>query len=287
MVNRLCVVAVNAHPDDEALLMGGTLARLSAAGHRVVLVTATDGAAGPSSRAYAEGGLGARRLLELRASALALGAEEVIDLGYGDSGMGPEALEPIAGRPRLHTVDVAEAAARIAEILDHQQGDIVIGYDEAGGYGHRDHVQVHHIVRLAAQLRPRVRLLEVTAPREPILRAVRLGSRLRLLGDVDPAQWSGAFTPHAKITHRVKVDDHIHAKRAALAAHSSQATSAGRRPRNLALTLAVPTTALRLALGREFFVEPYRDAPSPTPDEAFNDIVHSGPVTSATKRQHD
>lgn len=281
------MVAVNAHPDDEALLMGGTLARLSAAGHRVVLVTATDGDAGPSSAAYAEGGLGARRLRELRASGLALGAADVIDLGYGDSGMGPHALEPVGGRPRLHTVDVAHAALRVAAILEDQQAHVVIGYDNAGGYGHRDHVQVHHIVRAAALISPEVRLLEATAPREPILRAVRVGHRLHLLGDVDPDGWAGAFTPTAAITHRVNVRDHIHAKRAALAAHQSQATAAGGRTRNLALTLAVPTPLLRLALGREFFVEPHRQARPPAPSDAFNDIVHSGTVSSKPESQHD
>jgi len=280
VVSRLCVVAVNAHPDDEALLTGGTLARLSAAGHRVVLVTATDGDAGPTSAAYADGGLGARRLVELRASALALGVAEVIDLGYGDSGMGPETLEPVGARTRLHTVDVAEAATRVAAILDAQQADIMIGCDGAGGYGHRDHVAVHRIVRRAAQMCPQVRLLEATASREPILRATRLGSRLRLLGDFDPDGWAGAFTPRAAITHRVDVRDHIHAKRAALAAHQSQASTAGGRTRNLALTLAIPTPLLRLVLGREFFIEPRRATPPPAPSDAFNDIVHSVIVDS-------
>lgn len=286
-MSRLCVVAVNAHPDDEAILMGGTLARLSAQGHRVVLVTATDGDAGPGGSRYAEGGLGARRLRELRASGLALGAPQVIDLGYGDSGMGPDILEPSGGRERLHTVDVAEAATRVAAILVEQQADVVIGCDEAGGYGHRDHVQVHHIVRRAVQDLPALRLLEATAPREPILRAARIGHRLHLLGDFDPDEWTGAFTPSASITHRVDVREHIHAKRAAMAAHQSQATASGGRTRNLALTLAVPTPLLRLAMGREFFVEPHRATSPPAPADAFNDIVHSGTVSSPRKTQYE
>jgi len=286
-VSRRCVVAVNAHPDDEAILMGGTLARLSAEGHRVVLVTATDGDAGPSCAEYAVGGLGARRLLELRASALALGAAEVIDLGYGDSGMGPESLRPCGGRARLHTVDVAEAATRVGAIFHEQQADVVIGCDEAGGYGHRDHVQVHRIVRRAVHDLPHVRLFEATVPREPILRAVRIGHRMHLLGDFDPDEWAGAFTPSASITHRVDVRDHIHAKRAAMAAHQSQATSAGGRSRSLALTLSVPTPLLRHAVGREFFVEPRRTTSPPAPADAFNDIVHSGTVSSPQKGQHE
>lgn len=74
------VVAFHAHPDDEVVLTGGTLARASAAGHRVVVVTATDG------RVHNEDD---NRLGELRSSASILGAQRVECLGYADSGYGP------------------------------------------------------------------------------------------------------------------------------------------------------------------------------------------------------
>ncbi|MGB3258834.1 MAG: PIG-L family deacetylase [Ornithinimicrobium sp.] len=271
----LTVVAVNAHPDDEAILMGGTLARFSAAGHRVVLVTATDGDAGMAASAYGVGGLGARRLRELRASALALGVAEVVDLGYGDSGMGPAALPPSAARPRLQTVPLDHVASRVAEVLIEQAADIVIGYDRAGGYGHRDHVQVHRIVRRAVERlsdRRPVRLLEATAPREPLLAGVRLLRLLRVLRDVDPSPWAAGFTASAQITHRVDVRSQIHAKRAALNAHTSQHSSDGAR-RTMARAMGVPTPVFVLALGREYFVEPGRDAALPRRCDAFADLV--------------
>lgn len=271
----LTVVAVNAHPDDEAILMGGTLARFSAAGHRVVLVTATDGDAGVASSSYVVGGLGGRRLRELHASAMALGVSEVIDLGYGDSGMGPADLAPSPPRPRLNTVSVGSAAIRVAEVLADQSADIVIGYDRAGGYGHRDHVQVHQIVRQAVERldAPRaVRLLEATAPREPILAALRLLRGLRLLKDFDPAEWATGFTPSAQITHRVDVRSQIHAKRAALNAHTSQRSSDGNR-RTMAWSMRVPSPLFALILGREYFVEPGRDAASPPNVDAFADLI--------------
>jgi LmbE family N-acetylglucosaminyl deacetylase len=78
------VVAFHAHPDDEVLLTGGTLARLAAEGHRVIIVMATDGVVGrlpgPGTRT---------RLDELRESASVLGAARVEHLGYADSGHGP------------------------------------------------------------------------------------------------------------------------------------------------------------------------------------------------------
>jgi LmbE family N-acetylglucosaminyl deacetylase len=78
------IVAFHAHPDDEALATGGTLAGLAAEGHRVIIVVATDGVMGPAT------GEGARtRLGELRASASVLGAARVVHLGYADSGHGP------------------------------------------------------------------------------------------------------------------------------------------------------------------------------------------------------
>lgn len=296
---RQTVVAVNAHPDDEAILMGGTLARMSAEGHRVILVTATDGGAGPTA---ATGGtrsdsassalhrdLGARRLNELHASAAALGAAEVIDLGYADSGMGPADLPAQGERQRLHTVPIEMAAGRVANIVTSRSAKLVIGYDSAGGYGHRDHVHIHHIVRRAVQLSSEdrtaaqhsgvafgaaPRLIEATAPREPILRALEALARLRLLGGFDPQEWARAFTPRAQITHRVDVRNHLCAKRAALAAHASQAAIDS----TLARVLALPGPLFTWLLGREFFIEPARRLPGSNEGAAFADVFGEAPT---------
>ena len=91
------VLAFHAHPDDEALLTGGTLAKAAAAGHRVILVTATDGGLGLTSSAYPRERLGEIRLAELRASAAALGAARVEWLGYADSGLSARGTDSGAG----------------------------------------------------------------------------------------------------------------------------------------------------------------------------------------------
>jgi len=77
---RFTLVSFHAHPDDEVLFTGGTLARASAEGHRVVLVVATDGAAGLADHALLPG-LGERRAQELQRSAEALGCARVVRLG--------------------------------------------------------------------------------------------------------------------------------------------------------------------------------------------------------------
>src|SRR5262245_12124496 len=102
------VVALHAHPDDEALLTGGTLARAASEGHHVVLVTATAGGAGLTSTGIAaEGHLEDRRAAELRAAAATLGIRDVRLLGYDDSGMDGQAGRD--GRA-FARVDVDEAA---------------------------------------------------------------------------------------------------------------------------------------------------------------------------------
>src|SRR6185437_7277275 len=122
------VVAFHAHPDDEVILTGGTLARAAAAGHRVVLVTATDGRVTND-----EDGC---RLDELRRSAEILGVHRVECLGYADSGYGPEFYPDPPGRTRFGRADPDAAARRLAEILREESADLLLSYQSNGGYGH-------------------------------------------------------------------------------------------------------------------------------------------------------
>src|SRR4051812_48934396 len=140
------VVSFHAHPDDEALLTGGTLARAAAEGHRVVLVTATAGEAGLTGMPGADRpALAARRLAELEASATALGCARVEVLGYPDSGsvQGEPAPAADGERSSFAWIDPEEPAQRLAAILREESADALTIYDRHGGYGHPDHVQVH------------------------------------------------------------------------------------------------------------------------------------------------
>lgn len=261
------VVAVNAHPDDEALLMAGTLAKAAAAGHRVVLVVATDGDLGLTSQDFrgvggaeaataAPDSLGRRRLAELQSSAAAIGAARVVHLGYGDSGMVGDVPPDMPGQQRFLRADPSEAAGRLADILTAERADVLIGYDANGGYGHRDHVRVHEVARLAAGLAHTPRLLEATVPRDMLARAVALAGRVyRFPPEFDASSFARSFSPAAHITHRIDVRRFVAAKRAAMAAHASQAAADGGADRTLAAFLRIPNPLYGLVFGREWYVD--------------------------------
>jgi LmbE family N-acetylglucosaminyl deacetylase len=221
MAAMATIVACHAHPDAEVLATGGTLARLAAEGHRVVIVVACDGWMG--SRTDAGAGT---RLEELRASAAILGASRVEHLGYADSGHGPLLYPDPPDRQRFVRASVDEAAGRLAALIRSERADLLLSYDARGGYGHRDHVQVHLVGAQAAELTG-VRVLEATAPRELV---ARIAGTLRTAGLVvghDPAVLRSAFTP-------------------------------GRSARLKRFLVAVPPRVFGLLLGLEWFAAPRR-----------------------------
>lgn len=243
------LVFVHAHPDDEALLTAGTMAKAVDHGHRVVLVMATDGSAGLSSSELSSN-LGATRAAELADSSDALGIHRVVDLGYSDSGLHGDQPEAFVNTGAF------TVARAIAQVLDEESADIVVGYDPNGGYGHPDHRHVHRAVRTACVLAQRPpRLFEATLPREPIVRAVHLAASLGVTPkNFDPSEFDLAWTPRRSITHRVNVTQYLSAKRRSLQAHSSQATSDGSL-RTLAVLTRLPSPIAALLLGREYYSE--------------------------------
>src|SRR4051794_9873893 len=162
------VVSFHAHPDDETLLTGGTLAGLAAAGHRTVIVTATAGEAGLTGT-DTDDDLARRRLAELEEAATRLGVSRVVCLGYRDSGNG------VTPSPdSFSQVPTDEAAARLAAVLDEEHADVLTTYDERGGYGHPDHIGVHRVGRAAARHVGTPRVLQATVDRDRMLRLARI-----------------------------------------------------------------------------------------------------------------
>ncbi len=280
------VVSFHAHPDDEALLVAGTLARLAAEGHRVVLVSATAGEGGLASSSYGTADeLAAHRREELQRSADAIGAARVEFLGYGDSGLDGTAVPP-HGLAAFARADVDEAAQRLAAILREEGADVLTSYDPSGGYGHPDHVQVHHVAARAAELAGTPVVLEATVDQDLLRRAVRLAALVyRFPPEFDRAAFERAYAPRAVLTHKVDVRAYTDRKRAAMAAHASQAT-ADTGDRTLAALLRLPKPLYRRVLGREWFVERGRPAGRPLLDDVLA-TLRQRPAGQAGVRARD
>lgn len=148
------ILAVLAHPDDEAFGMGGTLALYASKGVEVYLACATLGEAGIVPEGFLNEGQSVADLRgsELDCSAKNLGLKEVIRLGYRDSGLlgWPDNTHPNAliNQPLELVVD------RIADVIKQVQPDVVLTFDPIGGYRHPDHIRVHEAtVRAFANVR--------------------------------------------------------------------------------------------------------------------------------------
>jgi len=146
--HRPTLMTVHAHPDDESIGTGGTMAKAVAAGHRVVLVTCTRGEMGEIVVPEMDTPDNHRRLGELRAAELeramaALGVTEWESLGYHDSDMmgRPGNLDPRC----FWQADLDEAARRLVWIVRRYQPDVITTYNEFGGYGHPDHIRTHDV----------------------------------------------------------------------------------------------------------------------------------------------
>lgn len=264
MAGMATVVAFHAHPDDEVLLTGGTLARLAAEGHRTVVVVACCGGLAPQGRgsdADPE-----TRLAELRASAARLGVARVVHLGYADSGHGPVLYPDPPGQVRFARADPDEAARRLAALLREERADLLLSYDPQGHYGHRDHIMVHRVGARAAALAGNIRVLEGTAPRELFRRLFVPVRALRLVVRHDMAAMRAGFTPRSAITHRVDVRRFAAQKQAALGAHRTQVYGRGRGGRLFRLLVRLPVPLFGLVAGREWYAEPGATAAEPIGD---------------------
>jgi LmbE family N-acetylglucosaminyl deacetylase len=147
MAHRLTLMTVHAHPDDETITTGGVMARYAAEGLRVVCVTCTGGELGEIVVPEMDTPQNHERLGEIRAGEMAralagLSPDGRIEhrwLGYRDSGMmGTDGNQD----PRsFWQADPLEASARLEAIVREVQPDVIVGYNDFGGYGHPDHIR--------------------------------------------------------------------------------------------------------------------------------------------------
>jgi LmbE family N-acetylglucosaminyl deacetylase len=209
------VLAVFAHPDDESLACGGTLARLADLGARVVVMCASRGERGSIAdrTLVPDGNLGAVRVNELHAAAAILGVAEVVVLGHSDG--------------NLRWDRVPEFHAEIVTAINTYSPDFVITFDEDGLYWHLDHIGVHErtytaVTSFGAAAPP---LYYVTMPRgvmrEIVEAAIAKGwmpAGARFWG-IEPDAFGIATEPP---TVTVDVREWAHRKLAALRCHQTQ-----------------------------------------------------------------
>jgi N-acetyl-1-D-myo-inositol-2-amino-2-deoxy-alpha-D-glucopyranoside deacetylase len=251
------MLLVHAHPDDESLGNGATMARYAAEGAGVTLLTCTRGEEGlvlvpelEHLAAHREDRLGAHRETELAAAMAALGVRDhrfldTVDVPglpaarYRDSGMAWDAdhravAAPDTGPDAFARADLEAAAARVAAVVREVRPHVVVTYEPGGGYGHPDHVQAHRVavrgVELAATDGPGGAGWTVPKVYWNVLPETLVRAALRELAAVGaaPPGWSPdgplppMVVPDAQVTTVIDGQAFVPAKRAALEAHATQ-----------------------------------------------------------------
>ena len=156
------LLLVHAHPDDESINNGATMAAYVARGAQVTLVTCTRGEEGeilvPELAHLAsdkDDGLGAHREIELAAAMKELGVTDFRFLGFPEKSWRDSGMigTPQNARPDVFwNCDLDEAARELEKVIHEIKPHVLITYDENGGYGHPDHIKAHQVAMRAAEL---------------------------------------------------------------------------------------------------------------------------------------
>ena len=254
------MLLVHAHPDDESIGQGATMAKYVARGTQVTLVTCTLGEEGEvlipdlaHLASHREDGLGRHRITELASAMKELGVTDHRYLGgfktYRDSGMAWHADGHAIATEDVRDgtfwrADLLEAADHLVEIIREVRPQVLVAYDEFGGYGHPDHIQAHRVAMYGAALAAVPSYREDLGPAWDIAKIywsamsesrMREGlRRLRAAGDtttfegMDPEADLGRWvTPDRLLSAAIDAGDFVEAKMAAMRAHATQITVDG------------------------------------------------------------
>ena len=220
------LVAFHARPDDESLAMGGTLARASAEGHRVVVVVATNGDHGEKPEGTTVAQLVETRKREMEASCAVLGVHRLVWLGYDDSGM--TGWEQNKAPNAFINADTEAAAQKLAFVLIEENVDVFTTYDWHGNYGHPDHLKVHKVGHRAAEIANVTNVYEMTMNRDHWKRLMEFAPEGEKFNPDEPADDGNPMgEPEANISHKIDVTKFCELKREAIKCHASQITDTG------------------------------------------------------------
>ncbi|MDQ1245681.1 MAG: 1D-myo-inositol 2-acetamido-2-deoxy-alpha-D-glucopyranoside deacetylase [Actinomycetota bacterium] len=240
------LLLVHAHPDDETLTTGATMAAYAADGVAVTLVTCTLGEEGEvlladkaHLAAHADDLLGPHRAGELAEAMVALGVTDYRRLGgdgrFRDSGMIGTAAND--RQDNFWRADLLEAATLLVQIIREVRPQVLITYDDFGGYGHPDHIQAHRVTMYAVSLaavpsfRPDLgpawsvaKLYWPAFPRQVMVDAMAAmppEARAEAFGGMDPAE-APFLVADELVTTRFDGRDFLDHKLASMRAHASQ-----------------------------------------------------------------
>jgi N-acetyl-1-D-myo-inositol-2-amino-2-deoxy-alpha-D-glucopyranoside deacetylase len=246
------MVVVHAHPDDEVINTGATMAMYAARGAGVTLVTCTLGEEGEvlvpgltHLAADQDDSLGQHRIGELAAAMKALGVADHRFLGgpgrYRDSGMMDT---PANQRPDCFwQADLDTAAADLVSVLREVRPQVLISYNENGGYGHPDHIQANRVMHRAAELsadpafRPDLgetwavaKIYYCVVPYSFLqagIDALAAAGQSEIFGNATRAEEIGFGIPDDQVSAVIQADEFVQAKMAAMRAHATQITVDG------------------------------------------------------------
>lgn len=255
--NPLTLMAVHAHPDDEATSTGGVLHKYGAEGVRTILVTCTDGELGdgpdglkPDQPGHDQEEVKRVRRAELEIAAQALGIAELELLGYRDSGMAEWAWAAAPGT--FSSSDLDTEVRQLRGLIELHRPQVVVTYTEDGGYGHPDHVRAHQVTRAAVEVAGIVSKLYYTAFPKSLARRVLAQMKAEgidpwELGEVEFDPDNPPFgVPDELITTVVDVTGDVPAKLAAIRAHASQMDNA--------FFAQLSDQVAPIVMGKEYFI---------------------------------
>jgi N-acetyl-1-D-myo-inositol-2-amino-2-deoxy-alpha-D-glucopyranoside deacetylase len=228
------LMLVHAHPDDEAIATGATMAKYAAEGAHVTLVTCTLGELGeviPADLAAlawdADGGLGEHRMGELAAACAALGVTDHRFLGgpgrWHDSGMMDTPPNQWPGA--FWQADVDEAAGALFEIIREVLPQVLVTYDSNGFYGHPDHIQAHRVAWRAFERAGGLvsKFYATAVPKSVLAAGIELmrdsPSGFLAVESVDDLPFG---VPDEQVTTEIDAVGYLDAKLAAMRAHATQ-----------------------------------------------------------------
>ena len=269
MADTLTLMAVHAHPDDEASSTGGVLAKYSDEGIRTVVVTCTNGEFGdtpdgvkPGQDGHQEQAVAEIRLAELKQACKHLGVTDLELLGYHDSGMPDWEYKD---RPDAFcNVPQSVVAGRIGALIERYRPQVVITYDDQGPYQHPDHLHASRCAQAAVAATGIPDKLYLTAMRRSDWRKVwdalrEAGVEVPDTSQIDEQALRQMEEAERRITTNVDISPVLERKRAALLAHASQIRDSW--------FSKIPSDIAAQVFGRESFTRAMDRTGAPVPED--------------------